>query len=266
MRACASALPRRGSAAMVLVLAAMALSACQSRTAGQLSPDPVNTASTSQASLSDTVKLGDAWQKNPGDTRTGLAYVAALERIGQSDRQVEVLGKLASLHPEDGTVQALYGKKLLAAGDSGGAVTALEKAASMQGATWQVQNALGSAYDDQGQYAAAQAAYQKALAMSPRQVQVLNNLGMSQTLAGDLKSGEVTLRQALAQPNSGAYPKIRQNLALAVGLQGRFDEARQIASTDLPPDQVDANMAYLQKMLAQPNTWQQLASGTNPGN
>jgi tetratricopeptide (TPR) repeat protein len=40
--------------------------------------------------------------------------------------------------------------------------------------------------------------------------------------------------------------------------QGRFDEARQIASADLPPGEVDANMAYLQKMLAQPNTWQQL--------
>jgi Flp pilus assembly protein TadD len=52
---------------------------------------------------------------------------------------------------------------------------------------------------------------------------------------------------------------VRQNLALVVGLQGRFDEARQIASADLPPDQVEANMAYLQKMLAQPNTWQQLA-------
>jgi Flp pilus assembly protein TadD len=52
---------------------------------------------------------------------------------------------------------------------------------------------------------------------------------------------------------------LRQNLALVVGLQGRFDEARQIASVDLPPDEVEANMAYLQKMLAQPNTWQQLA-------
>jgi len=51
---------------------------------------------------------------------------------------------------------------------------------------------------------------------------------------------------------------VRQNLALVVGLQGRFDEARSIASKDLPPDEVDANLAYLQQMLSQPNTWAQL--------
>jgi Flp pilus assembly protein TadD len=59
-------------------------------------------------------------------------------------------------------------------------------------------------------------------------------------------------------PAGKTEPRIRQNLALVVGLQGRFDEARQIASQDLPADQVEANMAYLQKMLSQPNTWQQL--------
>jgi Flp pilus assembly protein TadD len=50
-------------------------------------------------------------------------------------------------------------------------------------------------------------------------------------------------------------------LALVVGLQGRFDEAKQIASEDLPPEQVEANLAYLQQMLSQPNTWKQLQDG-----
>jgi len=46
-----------------------------------------------------------------------------------------------------------------------------------------------------------------------------------------------------------------------VGLQGRFEEASAIASKDLPPQQVEANMAYLKTMLSQPNTWQQLQEG-----
>ena len=37
---------------------------------------------------------------------------------------------------------------------------------------------------------------------------------------------------------------------LVIGLQGRFAEAEQIASADLPPDQAAANVAYLRKMLA----------------
>ena len=46
---------------------------------------------------------------------------------------------------------------------------------------------------------------------------------------------------------------------MVVGLQGRFDEASKLAREDLPPEQVQENMAYLQKMLSQPNTWQQIS-------
>lgn len=265
MRADASACPRRGFAAAALMVSMLALTACQSRTTQQLTNDPLKTASSGPASVAETVKLSDQWQKDPGNVKLGLAYVAGLERIGQSDRQLEVLSQLASAHPEDGTVQALYGKKLLTAGNAQRAITPLERAAALPGANWQVFNALGSAYDDMGEYAKAQTTYQRALSMSPSQIQVMNNMGMSQALSGNLKTAEATLRQALALPSSQSYPKIRQNLALVVGLQGRFDESRTIASADLPPDQVEANLAYLEKMMAQPNTWQQLAGSKNSG-
>ena len=81
---------------------------------------------------------------------------------------------------------------------------------------------------------------------------------MSYALEGNLTKAETILRQASQLPAGKTEPRIRQNLALIVGLQGRFEEARQIASQDLPNDQVEANMAYLQKMLSQPNTWQEL--------
>jgi Flp pilus assembly protein TadD len=128
---------------------------------------------------------------------------------------------------------------------------------------WRTFSALGSAYDQQGQYAKARESYQKALAMEPNQISVLNNLGMSYALEGNLKQAETTMRSAMALPAGEKNPRIRQNLALVVGLQGRFEESRKIASEDLPPDQVEANMAYLQKMLSQPNTWQQLSNGTS---
>ena len=51
---------------------------------------------------------------------------------------------------------------------------------------------------------------------------------------------------------------MRQNLALVVGLQGRFEEAEQIAGQELSPDQAQANVAYLRTMLAQQNAWNQL--------
>ena len=51
-------------------------------------------------------------------------------------------------------------------------------------------------------------------------------------VAKDLVRAESTLRRAAAQ--SRADPRVRQNLALVVGLQGRFSEAEGIARADLP--------------------------------
>ena len=51
---------------------------------------------------------------------------------------------------------------------------------------------------------------------------------------------------------------MRQNLALVVGLQGRFDEAEKIAGSELSPDQAQANITYLRSMLSQQNAWNQL--------
>jgi len=81
---------------------------------------------------------------------------------------------------------------------------------------------------------------------------------MSYALEGDLKTAETHLRRAMGLPKGDDNAQLRQNLALVVGLQGRFDEAREIASRDLPPDKVEANVAYLKRMLSEPNPWEQL--------
>ena len=72
-------------------------------------------------------------------------------------------------------------------------------------------------------------------------------------MTNDLAQAEVHLRKAVAMPR--ATSQIRQNLGLVIGLQGRFDEARQIFAADLPPDQVEANMAYIRALLTQQNRW-----------
>ena len=55
------------------------------------------------------------------------------------------------------------------------------------------------------------------------------------------------LRQAYADPKADS--RVRQNLALVVGLEGRFAEAETIVKADLPPDEAAANVAYLKDML-----------------
>ena len=61
-----------------------------------------------------------------------------------------------------------------------------------------------------------------------------------------------------AVDGAGADSRVRQNLALVVGLQGRFQEAEQIARQELSPQQAEANVTYLRSMLAQQNAWNEL--------
>ena len=252
--------------ALVLV-AALGLGACQPKNAG-LDTDPMTTGSVGTApvaateavgSFKRTQQLGQQWSTNQGNVAVGLDYATNLQQMGQTEQQIAVLKSIAVARPNDGPLQAKLGKQLLSAGRAGEATTMLERAAAQPSVDWQTLSALGSAYDQQGNYTAARAKYQQALVLKPNQLSVENNLAMSYALEGKLPDAEKLLRSAMTQQGVDAQPRVRQNLALVVGLQGRFDEARQIASADLPADQVEANLNYLQQMLAQPNTWQQLA-------
>ena len=72
-------------------------------------------------------------------------------------------------------------------------------------------------------------------------------------MTNELDKAESELRLAVKLPGAGT--RVRQNLALIVGLQGRFDESRQLFAADLPPEQVEANMSYIRALLTQQNRW-----------
>jgi Flp pilus assembly protein TadD len=248
----------RRSFTALIAISCLALAACQNKSA-QLGPaDPMATGSTAAPSLKETAKLGESWQKDPKNLRLGLAYSAQLKALGQRDRQLQVLGVLAQHHPNNATFLASYGRELAQADQSDQAQAVLTKAIAAGANDWKVYSALGSALDQQRKFAEARDNYQRALKIAPGNVAVMNNLGMSYALEGNLQQAEKVLREASNLPSGKNEVQLRQNLALVVGLQGRFDEARQIASADLPPEEVESNITYLEKMLAQPNTWKQL--------
>ena len=56
---------------------------------------------------------------------------------------------------------------------------------------------------------------------------MLSNLGLSYALSKNLPRAEETLRRASAK--AAGDKRVRQNLALVIGLQGRFPEAESIA-------------------------------------
>jgi Flp pilus assembly protein TadD len=256
-----------------LMLVGVLASGCTSKDA-KLESDPLATGSsglaqnstpTAAVSYLKTQELSKLWLAHPGDKQIGLDYANNLEKLGQFDTQIDVLKAVSVSNPADGALQSQIGKQFLGLQRPGEAVTVLSRAVAANGNDWKALSALGSAYDQQGQYDMARQQYSKALAVQPGSLSIENNMAMSFALQGKLPEAEKILREAMTQPGAAAQPRIRQNLALVVGLAGRFDESRQIASADLPPEQVEANLAYLQQMMAQPNTWAQLSS-QNAGN
>jgi Flp pilus assembly protein TadD len=241
---------------------AATLAACQNKTAG-LDADPMATASTASAepSFKKTEELAKRWKADPADAALAVTYGNALGRLGQRPTQIDVLRTTAAQTAGDAKAQSMLGRALMTAGDMQGASDTLARAAELNPRDPQALSALGATLDQQTRHAEAREKYQAALALAPDDMSITNNLAMSYALQGKLADAEQTLRKAMAHPNSKATPRVRQNLALVVGLQGRFDEAKQIASEDLPPDQVQANMAYLQQMLQKQNTWAQLKDG-----
>ncbi|WP_219340663.1 hypothetical protein, partial [Escherichia fergusonii] len=63
-----------------------------------------------------------------------------------------------------------------------------------------------------------------------------------------LPKAEAVLRRAYNR--GSADSRVRQNLGLVVGLQGRFAEAESIVKADLPAEEAEANVAYLKQMLS----------------
>lgn len=249
------------SAALALALgASVLLAGCQNKASiaggNSLTTGSIGGAGES-VSFKKTEELSEAWKKSPGNAEIGIAYAGNLQQLGQQQTASQVLQEVAKANGNNAPVLARAGKSLLTMGDLQSAATTLERAAALNPKDWQTLSALGSAYDQLSRYGEARDKYQQALAINPAAVAVHNNLAMSYALQGNLPEAEKMLRQLMNSTGSDAA-RVRQNLALVVGLQGRFDEARKIASEDLPPDQVDANLAYLQKMMAQPDTWKQL--------
>lgn len=198
------------------------------------------------------------YDRNPEDKTAALNYAATLRAMGRHEQAVAILRRAVLAHQDDRDVLAAYAKALTAAGRFEEALQVISQAHSQARPDWRLLSAQGTILDQLGRHADARAAYAGALNIRPDEPTVLSNLGMSYVLEGNLVEAERTLRQAVAG-GQRVDPRVRGNLALVVGLQGRFDEAMQIARQDLSPQEAEANISYLRQMLSEADRWGQIA-------
>ena len=196
------------------------------------------------------------YQSNPDDRGNALGFAQALRAENRSGQAVEVLQKAMIQFPRDGAVASAYGKALAEKGDFQEALKVVRAANDPRTPDWRLTSAEGAIQDQLGNPGEARRLYGDALKLAPDEPTILNNIGLSYVFTNELAKAETTLRRAVANPKADS--RVRQNLALVVGLQGRFEEADRIVSAELSHEEAQANVAYLRSMLSQQDTWKQL--------
>src|ERR1041384_428339 len=253
---------------VILALVAASLGGCKTigstDTTGSLAAAPQQR--TEDDWRRESQALGERFRANPRDPDVAIRYAQALRATGQRAQAAAVLETAALHNPENRSLLGAFGRALADAGNFKQALEVLERAHSPDQPDWRVLPVQGAVLDQMGRHAEAQRYYASALKIIPDEPSVLSNLGLSYALSKDLKRAEETRGRAAARGN--ADRRVRQNLALVVGLQGRFQEAESIARADLPPVEAAANAAYLKQMLAQkgsPNFKKTIGSRTVQG-
>ncbi|AVO47289.1 tetratricopeptide repeat protein [Phreatobacter cathodiphilus] len=216
-----------------------------------------------QAARSEIEGLASRYRSSPTDTGNAIRYARALRATGQSAQAVAVLERTAIREPGNPVLMGEFGRALADVGRHDQALQVLGRAHRADQPDWRIVNVQASIYDQMGRPQEAQALYTDALKIAPGEPSILSNLGLSYALSRQLPQAEQALRQAAAHPQ--ADKRVRQNLALVVGLQGRFAEAEEIARKDLPPAEAEQNVAYLRSMVTQQNSWAQIRQSERRG-
>lgn len=266
------ALPSRARGVLAACAASLMLGACAQMGGGAddagLLASLAPTAASSDVSEqpADPVRATEYWaeqySKNPRDLDAALGYAQNLTALGKKREALAVLQQAAIIHGSDKKLARDYGRLALDLDQVSLAKKLLAIADDPVNPDWRVVLARGTAHAKEGSYREAITFYERAQALQPQHPSVLNNLALAYTMAGDAERGETLLREAQTR---GGNARVRQNLALVLGLQGKYDEATQLASTDLAPSEAQANTALLQKMVrreAQPMPAQEPPPGS----
>lgn len=257
-------------------LAALALASCASTGAGEKLTEeeqayqdaieqalkPATPEEIAQAQRSDPITRANFWaneyQKNAADEQTTIAFMRALRGIGSHERVVDIATTTLPIHPTSYEVYLELGRSFMAMGKTTEAAQAFLRSADFSPETDATPlAALGVAFDRLESHNQAQEAYELALEREPLRVSTLSNYGLSLALTGNIEKAESVLRKAVAQPRADS--RVRQNLALVLGLQGKFDEMISV-DPNAPRRSVEENQRALQDMMLPTRNYQSLQS------
>ncbi|MEL6666051.1 MAG: tetratricopeptide repeat protein [Pseudomonadota bacterium] len=217
----------------------------------ELALKPATPEEIAQAERSDPITRANFWaaeyQKDPANAEVTVRFMNALRKIGSHERVAEIASAAIPIHPTEHELLLELGRSFMAQERFADAAQAFARSADLSPPTDAAPlAALGLAFDRLEDHTQAQEAYELALEREPNRVSTLSNYGLSLALTGQISAAETALRRAVEAP--GADGRVRQNLALILGLQGRFDEMVSV-DPNAPIRTVEANQTALREMM-----------------
>src|ERR1700751_5022080 len=229
------------SAALTMVFA-MGLGGCQTMSdiTGSITPSSRSEPAPDADREPRAQAYGDRYRANPKDADAALAYGQALRSNGQRAQAAAVLEQATISNPGNQALLAAYGRALADNGNFQQAFDVLSRAHSPANPDWHILSVQGTCLDQMGRHEEARRYYESALKIVPDEPSVLSNLGLSYMLSKELPKAEETLRRAHGFASNDL--RIRANLALALGLQGKMAEAEALVKADMMPYEAEANV------------------------
>ncbi len=185
---------------------------------------------------------------DPRDVDAGLKLAKALRAMGRNEDAAQTAQQVLVVQSDNYEGLLELARAHIGAGAAFYALEPLTQAMSINPKDWRPLSLAAIAYEATRQPDQATAAFDAALKLAPDAPALLTNHALFLAGRGQTQAAEADARRAASLP--GAGPQERQNLALVLGLAGRFDEAEKLIRRDLPPEQADANLAYLRAASA----------------
>lgn len=175
-----------------------------------------------------------------GWSTQGMARARPVQTVSEADaaspaRVIAAAEAAVKASPRDAALRSALGRAYLRGGRFESAATVLGDAVQLGDVSPRTMLSLALARTAMGQSREAVAALQTVQGSLPAA-----DYGLALALAGDTTQGVNVLAEAVHSGQSNE--KLRQNLAYAYALDGRWTEARTVAAMDLPADKLDARL------------------------
>jgi len=155
---------------------------------------------------------------------------------GDTAKAIAMAEELVAANPREGRYRSLLGQAYLRAGRFESAEQALDDATKLGDNSARTALSLALAKAGSGKNRES-----VAILDDWRDAIPVADLGLAYALAGETSRGVAILTEALRGGEN--TPKLRQNLAYAFALDGRWREARMMAAQDVPADKLDARIS-----------------------